>query len=357
MVSGLLSWHQLVHRPMPWKGEKNPYLIWLSEIIMQQTRVEQGLPYYVAFKEKYPTITALANAPEDEVMRLWKGLGYYSRARNLHHAAKTVRDSFKGNFPQQYEEILSLKGVGAYTAAAIASFAYNEQYAVVDGNVYRVLSRFFGIDTPIDNHAAKKQFADIAAKLIQISNKPAAFNQAIMDFGALQCSPARPDCETCPLQQHCFAAKHQMTDVFPVKEKKIAIRERFFHYLFIHHDEHIFIRKRTHNDIWKNLYELPMIESKSLLSWQSLKRNVDYKNFFGNTKFALRDLPVQTSQKLTHRKINAIFFDVEIRDILPENNYGCIRAHTDSLNNFAFPKTIDWYIQNKHLYLNLNSKA
>src|SRR5690606_31188094 len=153
--------------------------------------------------------------------------GYCSRARNLHQAAKTVRDSFNGNFPQQYEEILSLKGVGAYTAAAIASFAYNEPYAVVDGNVFRVLSRFFGIDTPIDNHAAKKQFTDIAAKLINISNKPAAFNQAIMDFGALQCKPARPDCDTCPLLQHCFAAKHQMTEVFPVKEKKIAIRERF----------------------------------------------------------------------------------------------------------------------------------
>ncbi|MEM6964892.1 MAG: A/G-specific adenine glycosylase, partial [Bacteroidota bacterium] len=200
----LLRWSETIDRPMPWKGEKNPYLIWLSEIILQQTRVEQGLPYFLKFKANYPTVHDLANAPEDEVMKLWEGLGYYSRARNLHFTAKFISKELNGIFPKNYDSILKLKGVGAYTAAAIASFAYDLPHAVVDGNVYRVLSRFFGIKTPIDTTEGKKQFTQLANELL-VSDQAAKYNQAIMDFGAIQCMPKNPLCHECTFQTTCKA--------------------------------------------------------------------------------------------------------------------------------------------------------
>ena len=200
-TKNLLKWFASHHRPMPWKGEKNPYLIWLSEIILQQTRVEQGLPYFLKFKENYPTVTDLANAPEDEVMRLWQGLGYYSRARNLHFTAKYIAYDLNGEFPNTYTEILKLKGVGAYTAAAISSFAYDLPNAVVDGNVYRVLARYFGIETPIDTTEGKKKFTKLAYELLD-KKRPADYNQAIMDLGATQCTPKNPNCKNCPLNKN-----------------------------------------------------------------------------------------------------------------------------------------------------------
>ena len=222
---------------MPWKGEKNPYLIWLSEIILQQTRVEQGLPYYERFRENYPTVTDLANAPEDEVMKLWEGLGYYSRARNLHATAKMIDQEMDSIFPTTHAEILKLKGVGPYTAAAIASFAYNLPHAVVDGNVYRVLSRFFGIETPIDSTSGKKEFAQLAQDLID-KKQPGNYNQAIMDFGATHCMPKKPKCSQCLLRKNCKALLNNKVTSLPIKIKKIKKQTRYFNYLVINQNKH-----------------------------------------------------------------------------------------------------------------------
>jgi A/G-specific adenine glycosylase len=353
-VTKLLQWQKGVNRPMPWKGEKNPYLIWLSEIILQQTRVEQGLPFFLRFKEKYPTITHLANAPEDEVMRLWQGLGYYSRARNLHTTAKMVRDNFEGNFPSNYADVLSLKGVGEYTAAAIVSFAYEMPYPVVDGNVYRVLSRFFGIKTAIDNPKAKKEFTALAATLIQQAKQPSVYNQAIMDFGALQCKPATPDCKICVLKDNCFAFNNKVVDTLPAKEKKIKVKERFFHYLVLKQHPVIYIRKRPAGDIWHNLYDFQLIEATRLLTLKEIMAHPTWENIFGSLKIKVAPSPVSATQKLTHQKINALFFEVvlpndSLHHSLIEKNM--IAAEAKKLNNFAFPKIVDWYIQNKQLNL------
>jgi A/G-specific adenine glycosylase len=353
-VKKLLLWQKTINRPMPWKGEKNPYLIWLSEIILQQTRVEQGLPYFLRFKEKYPTITHLANAPEDEVMRLWQGLGYYSRARNLHATAMMVRDKFNGIFPANYTEVLSLKGVGEYTAAAIVSFAYEMPYPVLDGNVYRVLSRFFGIKTAIDNPKAKKEFTTLAATLIQEVKKPSVYNQAIMDFGALQCKPATPDCKNCVLKDNCYAFNNNVVETLPLKEKKIKVKERFFHYLVIKQEDTVYIRKRPAGDIWHNLYEFPLIEATKPLLSNEITAQETWKSIFGSLKIKVAPLPVSSTQKLTHQKINARFFEITLPNdklylSLIEKNM--IAVEVKKLNNFAFPKIIDWYIQNKQLNL------
>ena len=260
-AKALLAWNSASNkRDMPWKGEKNPYYIWLSEIILQQTRVEQGLPYFVNFKKKYPTVGHLAEAPDDEVMRMWQGLGYYSRARNLHETAKNVHRNHGGRFPGTFDELKKLKGVGEYTAAAIASFAFNEKKAVVDGNVIRVLARVFDISTPFDTTEGKKEFGQLAQKLIDAQH-PGPYNQAIMDFGATVCTPQNPDCPNCPLKKWCAAFKLGKVDELPVRKNKVAVRQRFFNYLFISNGGEIFIQKRTGKDIWANLYQLPLLET------------------------------------------------------------------------------------------------
>ena len=228
----LLEWYAQNDRPMPWKGIKNPYFIWLSEVILQQTRVEQGLPYYLKFIKKYPTINSLAKAPEDEILKLWEGLGYYSRARNLHAAAKEIVVNYNGIFPTTYEEILKLKGVGEYTASAIASFAYDLPRAVIDGNVYRVLTRFFGIHTPVDTSKGKKKIRLLADCLLE-TQKPALYNQAIMDFGAIQCTPKTPECSVCTLKNACTGYGLKKVNTYPVKSKKIKKRKRHFYYLVL----------------------------------------------------------------------------------------------------------------------------
>jgi A/G-specific adenine glycosylase len=356
----LLRWHRTVEQHMPWKGEKNPYLIWLSEVILQQTRVEQGIPYFLKFKERYPNVIDLANASEEEVLKLWQGLGYYSRARNLHAAAKTVMTKHGGKFPTRYEDILSLKGVGPYTAAAIASFAYEQAYPVIDGNVYRVLSRFFGIKTAIDLPEAKKQFFLLANELMALAHKPSAFNQAIMDFGRLLCKPVRPQCTGCLMSKKCVAFINGIVNELPLKAKKINLKERFFHYLVIKKNTTFFLKKRTSNDIWKGLYEFPLIETSKLLSFTELKQHPDYLIYLPEGTYAVNPTGISASQKLTHQKINAIFFEVSIlqSDYLHgyDNNQHnmLIPVEEENLHNFAFPKIIDWYFQQKELYLACN---
>jgi A/G-specific adenine glycosylase len=342
----LLQWHSTINREMPWKGEKNAYLVWLSEIILQQTRVDQGLPYFLKFKTKYPTIIDLANAPEDEIMKLWQGLGYYSRARNLHATAKIIRDKYQGIFPNKYEEILQLKGVGSYTAAAITSFAFEQYYAVVDGNVYRVLSRFFGIETPVDSTKAKKQFNEMAHDLIVLAASPSTYNQAIMDFGALHCKPALPNCESCAHQKKCVAFKTDKVALLPIKEKKIKVNERFFHYLVIQQNKNIFLHKRINNDIWKNLYEFPLIEASKLLTLNELKKHDYWKMLFKNELPEVHSKPIITTQKLTHQKINAIFVEITINNVYFKRER-ILKIPFKKIHNFAFPKIIDWYFQNK----------
>ncbi len=259
----LLGWYPLHRRDLPWRATRDPYIIWLSEIILQQTRVAQGLPYFHAFVSRFPRVQDLAAAPEEDILRTWQGLGYYSRARNLHACARQIVQERGGKFPENYESLLQLKGVGPYTAAAIASFAYQEPVAVVDGNVYRVLARFFGISTDIASHAGKKEFQVLANQLIP-GEHPDQYNQAIMEFGALQCTPSNPDCPNCPLSSGCLAWNRNLVSSLPLKEKKTKVRSRFFTYHHIQVDGHVVIHKRTESDIWQGLVDFPLEEFTSL---------------------------------------------------------------------------------------------
>ena len=255
----LLRWYPNNSRELPWRNTKDPYIIWLSEIILQQTRVAQGLPYFSLFLRNFPTVQELAAASEEEILRCWQGLGYYSRARNLHACAQSIVEQHNGLFPSTYQGLLALKGVGPYTAAAIASFAFGQQVAVVDGNVYRVLSRFFGIEDDIGSAGGKKVFEKLANQLIPPST-PDIYNQAIMEFGALQCVPKNPACNLCPLQAACYASTNGTVDKFPVKAGKTKTRKRFFHYFHIRCGYEVVINKRTGNDIWKGLVDFPLEE-------------------------------------------------------------------------------------------------
>ena len=311
----LLRWHKDVDRRLPWKKDRDPYKTWLSEIIMQQTRVAQGTPYYLKFIEAYPAITDLADAPEAHVMKLWQGLGYYSRARNLHHAAKKVRDEFNGQFPTEYKDILSLKGVGKYTAAAIASFAYGQEYAVVDGNVIRVLSRYLGITDAVDHSTTLKLINDKATQLIQGSD-PAKYNQAIMDFGATYCTPKSPDCKRCIFTDLCKAHNNGLVTEIPYKAKKIKKRTRHLHYLIIQDSNgNTIIRHRQEKDIWQSLYDYPCME---LESEKQLKKDgvEEYlSSIFGLQVNSVR-FPLKTYKHiLTHQTLFGQFYYVQVAEI------------------------------------------
>ena len=306
----LIEWYHEHKRDLPWRNTNDPYLIWISEIILQQTRVAQGYAYYQRFIERFPNLESLAAAEENEVLKYWQGLGYYSRARNLHQAAISVN----GVFPVKYEDILKLKGVGIYTAAAICSFAYNQPHAVVDGNVYRVLSRFFGINEPIDSGKGKKIFASLAHDLLD-KIQPALYNQAIMDFGALQCTPLSPDCTVCPFKNRCFAFNHNMVSSLPIKQNKTKTSERFFYYLLIRDNGNIYLNKRTENDIWKNLYELPLIESNTALAVDDFIRKQEFASIFKEDSVVNVRLLNKTKHVLSHRIIYADFYELEAQDI------------------------------------------
>ena len=328
---------------MPWKGEKDPYLVWLSEIILQQTRVEQGLPYFERFKKAYPTIRKLADAAEDDVMRLWQGLGYYSRARNLHATAKHIAYELKGAFPSAYHDIVKLKGVGPYTAAAIASFVFGEKQAVVDGNVIRVLSRVYGIELPFDTTEGKKEFSTLAQKLIS-DEYPGEYNQAIMDFGAQVCVPANPKCEDCPFADHCVAFKDNRQDELPVRAKRIVKKKRFFYYVVLKNEKEIIISKRTGNDIWRGLYELPMIESDKPIKKDLKKLLSDHIG----TPVEILNYSKPYAQQLTHQTIQSVFIFIDKIDIQDALKDGTVRVPLKKLNTFAFPKVV-------HLFLAENS--
>ena len=258
----LIRWYEEHKRDLPWRGENDPYKIWVSEIILQQTRVQQGWDYYLRFIDNFPNVKALAEAEEERVLKVWQGLGYYSRARNMHTAAREIMTKHGGQFPQDYDSILALKGIGKYTAAAIASIAFHLPYPAVDGNVIRIISRIFGICDDVTQPAVVKQITNICETHID-GKQPGIFNQAAMDFGAMQCTPKNPQCGECPFMRECYALHHQLTDILPVKKKKAEQKHRYFHYSVYLCDNHTIIEKRTGSDIWKNMYQFPLIETDS----------------------------------------------------------------------------------------------
>lgn len=345
-ASLLLKWYAAEnHRPMPWKGEKNAYLIWLSEIILQQTRVEQGLPYFLKFKKKFPTIKKLANASEDEVLHLWQGLGYYSRARNLHLTAKNIHQNYGGRFPSTFQELKKLKGIGDYTAAAIGSFAFGQKYAVVDGNVIRVLSRHYGIKTAFDTTTGKKEFAALAQQLIDESN-PALYNQAIMDFGSQVCLPKKPHCSSCPFSSTCFAYHNRQITLLPYRAKRNKITNRYFNYILLTDGNEIFIQKRTGNDIWENLYQLPLSEEKNRFN-TNIRQTV--KKATGLSSFKITGQPILISQLLSHRKIHFRFITISVAAFSQTHLPACVKVKRQQLSRYAFPKTIRLVLEQNSL--------
>jgi len=319
----LIFWYLENKRNLPWRTTKDPYSVWLSEIILQQTRVEQGLPYYNAFKNKYPTIKELASASEEEVLKLWQGLGYYSRARNLHSTAKHISNNFDGVFPDNFKELLQLKGVGDYTASAIASICFSEGTAVVDGNVYRVLARVFGVFIPINSSQGIKEFKELAQSLID-SSQPGTHNQAIMEFGARYCKPQNPDCLACIFKSNCLAHRDNFVSEVPVKLKKTVIKKRYFNYLVIRsEDNKTLIQQRTNKGIWQQLYEFPLIETPKEIGVNQLQKLPEYLKL--SEKYSFKGIKlynkVSIIHKLSHRHLVTRFWIVETSSLnLTVNN-------------------------------------
>jgi A/G-specific adenine glycosylase len=345
----LLEWDRRMNfRKMPWKGEKDPYKIWISEIILQQTRVQQGLNYYERFIAAFPDVNSLAIAKDQDVLKLWEGLGYYSRCRNLIASARYIHEKLNNIFPNSFEEIIALKGVGNYTASAIASFAFNQPYAVVDGNVFRVLSRFFGIEIPINTSSGKKFYGELATGLLD-KTEPALYNQAIMDFGAVVCKPAIPDCPVCPLRKKCVAYKENRTTELPVNDKIINRKERFFNYFIVEHKGKIYIKERVEKDIWQNLNEFILFESDHLFSSGEIKEIIPSLTEEETKPDFVSEI---YTQKLTHQTIRGRF--VVIRVQKPVQTSGSYQLLSKKeLAKLPFPKIITAFLEEKNVSLNL----
>lgn len=327
---------------MPWKGEKNPYRIWISEIILQQTRVEQGLAYYNNFIRTFPTVQHLAKAPDEKVFKCWEGLGYYSRCRNLLATARLIVKEYKGRFPDTYEEIRALKGVGPYTAAAISSFAFQLPHAVVDGNVFRVLSRFFAIDTATDSTDGKKLFTTLAGELLD-RQQPGIYNQAIMDFGAVICKPAAPLCSTCGLQKKCIAYQQNKVDELPVKQKKTSVRERWFNYFVLICKDEVVVQQRTQKDIWQDLYEFPMLETSSAARPATLLNQDAFKKWLDQSVIIRSETVVKAKQLLSHQRVHGQFICLVLdRKPAPVKNWQWVKKK--KLSMFSFPGLINQYL-------------
>ena len=345
----LSEWFSDNKRELPWRSQPTPYFVWISEIILQQTRVSQGYDYFMRFTEKWPTLKDLAKASEEEVLKMWQGLGYYSRARNLHRCAQQMVEQHGGEFPADYEALRKLQGIGDYTAAAIASIAFNLPHAVVDGNVYRVLSRLFDIDTPININEGKNLFAKLADELLDREH-PGLHNQAMMEFGALQCVPKNPDCMKCPLQAHCLAfAKGTVTNR-PMKLNKLKVCTRHFNYLVfrIQNTKKLYIHKRTAKDIWINLYDFPLIETAEAVNIEQLLQNDVFLQYVGKNNFTVGRISKQFTHKLTHQTIVAQFIEIFLEEKLPlcETNDILLTTETD-LEQYPVPRLIDLYIKLK----------
>jgi len=329
----ILHWYEINKRNLPWRNTKNPYFVWLSEIILQQTRVDQGLPYYEKFIAQYPTIFDLAKASEKNILKDWQGLGYYSRARNLHYTAKKIVQSYHGIFPSTFNEILLLKGIGRYTAAAIASFCFDEQIAVLDGNVYRLLSRIFDIDLPVNVSKNQVEFEKIANEFLDKTN-PGNFNQAMMEFGALQCKHVSPNCSSCPLRIYCLSYKNETVAFRPVKLKKQKMRKRFFIYWVLEKDGNVLLRRRLENDIWKMLYEFPSSE---------FPNQKEQENFVSR----FLQFPQKTFKHiLSHQHITATFIAIEDVSGLsfPDSDW----IASESISDFPMHRLMTRYLEQRN---------
>lgn len=343
LAADLHAWYARNHRVLPWRGITDAYRIWISEIILQQTRVVQGYEYYNRFVSRFPDVRALAVADDDEVMKLWQGLGYYSRARNLLAAARQVVERFGGEFPTTYDDIRSLPGIGDYTAAAIASFAYGLPHAVVDGNVYRVLSRIYGIDTPIDTTEGKKLFAALADELLDRQD-PGGYNQALMEFGALYCVPRSPQCGGCIFADRCLALATGRVEVLPEKQGRTVVKPRYFNYFYVQHDGYVWLRRREGRDIWRNLYELPLIETAEEEPLDHLQQGEAWASLFaGAGRVSVSAQVYACKHVLSHRIIHARFYVVETErePALP----GYVRIAAGQIGDYAVSRLTEGFLE------------
>jgi A/G-specific adenine glycosylase len=347
----LLKWYTLNKRNLPWRKTSDPYKIWVSEIILQQTRIDQGTDYYLNFIRTFPDVRSLAKAPVEKVLKLWQGLGYYSRARNLHHTAKDIVNTYKGVFPDTYEDIIKFKGIGDYTAGAILSIAFNKPYPVVDGNVIRVISRIFGITKPVGDTSATKEIRVLAEKMMPYDH-PGDYNQALMEFGALQCKPQNPLCSNCPLKSICFALRKKMVDKIPVKKPDTQVKNRFLNYFLIYYSSNktttVYLRNRTGNDIWKNMYDLPCIETKRKTSLNLIQKSKDWSELFGNHEVLIENPSKTYIHKLSHQSIHAVFYKIRISQALKKT--GFLKLVTiKRLHTFPVPRLIEKYLVSQKL--------
>ena len=340
----LINWYAENHRDLPWRHEPTPYQVWLSEVILQQTRVNQGMDYYLRFVERWSSVTDLAKASEEEVLKMWQGLGYYSRARNLHKCARQVVEQYEGQFPADFEQLKQLQGIGSYTAAAIASIAFNLPHAVVDGNVYRVLSRLFDIDTPININEGQTLFARLADELLN-RKQPGLHNQAMMEFGALHCTPKNPNCLLCPLQAQCLSLTHQTVMQRPAKLQKVKVSTRYFNYLVIRIKDNVYLHKRSDNDIWKNLYDIPCIESEKPMTVEEVMASEQFDQLIGNKPFTITKVSPVFTHKLTHRTIIAQFIEIKLeKKLLRIETKDLFLTPEMDLGTFPIPRLIDLYL-------------
>lgn len=351
----LLHWYEENKRPLAFRAATDPYKIWLSEIILQQTRVEQGMPYYHSFTNTYPTIVDLANAHEDAVMRLWQGLGYYSRARNLHQTAKIVAKDYNGTFPGTYAEIANLKGIGPYTAGAIASIAFAEKAAAVDGNVFRFLSRYFGIDTPVPSEKARKEFSTIVLDLMGNAH-PGTFNQALIEFGALQCKPQSPACLLCPFNTGCFALNNGKVAQLPVKNKATASKNRYFHYFIIKNKKQLLLQQRTAKDIWQQLYEFPLVElaqqphppTPSPTDKGNILGGQEILDYLNKNKLDLTPVGEPIKHVLSHQNIYTSFYVLDVAGKLPALPTA-FAVDIANLDNYGLPRVITLFLEKNNI--------
>ena len=341
----LLNWYHDNKRDLPWRSTNDPYIIWLSEVILQQTRVDQGLPYFHKFAHNYPTVRDFAQATEDEILKHWQGLGYYSRGRNMHKTAQMVMEEHAGYFPRKYDQLIKLKGVGEYTAAAISSFSGNEAKAVVDGNVFRLLARYFGISEPINSTKGKKIFTALAQDLLDPEH-PGMFNQAIMEFGSLQCKPKNPDCGTCPLQIDCVARQENRINDLPVKVKSSGIRNRYFNYLILVHDGNLAMQKREGRDIWQNLYQFPVIETAVMTPAHEVVQSPEFLKTWGQCA-QVSEITGPIKHQLSHQRIHAQFIEITGFKVIDNQNVRWVTP--DQTEALAQPKLISDFLK-KFLY-------
>jgi len=355
----LIRWYGENQRDLPWRRTTDPYKIWVSEIILQQTRVEQGRAYYLRFLNAFPDVNALAKADQQQVLKTWQGLGYYSRARNMHQAAKTIATKFNGVFPDNYQDILSLKGIGEYTAGAVASFAYNLPYPAVDGNVLRVLARLFDVHEKINTASGVKKIKKITESLLP-KEDPATFNQSLIEFGALWCTPKKPACLSCPLQQHCLAFTHNTVESLPAKKPKKKPQDRYLNYLVIKDEDQrtLYLRKRIDSrDIWENLYDFPLIESKKPISPEELVNTSEWKILIGHNYRFLSKNPRKKKHQLSHQTLHALFWEVQIDDSFDLSDKKMIISdYTENLYRYPFPKLIDGYLKENIIEYKKNTK-